>query len=108
MMEQAMGVLELCGTPTAIVAADIMAKAAHVAVVGIENTDGGRISVVIQGRTGDVQAALSAAIADLSQQPGATVMGHHCIPYPAGMAGSVFAQWRSSASAEDVLGWLDD
>jgi microcompartment protein CcmL/EutN len=107
---QAIGVIETCGMPAAIVTADILGKGADVRVVGLENTDAGRISVIIRGRTGAVQAAISNAVKSLTHHPGATVLGHHIIPCPdasSDFTGLLSGQNRSSFSGDSVE-WLDD
>ena len=107
-MAQAIGVLETCGIPSALVSADIMAKAAAVQVIGIENTASARMSVVIKGNTGAVETALAVAVAELAKTPGATVLGHHFLPCPAGAVDNVRVYWQASDSPNDEFGWLDD
>ena len=106
-MAQAIGVLETCGIPSALVSADVMGKAAAVRVIGIENTDAARISVVIQGDTGAVEMALAAAIAELGKTSGG-VIGHHLLPCPAGAVDDVITHWHRYRSAHNDFEWLDD
>ncbi|MDB9525900.1 BMC domain-containing protein [Oscillatoria sp. CS-180] len=108
--QYAIGIIETCGIPTALVVADIMGKAAEVEVVGIENTGTGRISVIVKGLTGAVKAALSAAINSLDEQSGAIVLGHHVLPCPDNSADPSWRPWLhgSQHSSDDTAGWLDD
>lgn len=109
-INQAIGVIETCGMPAAIVTADILGKSAAVQVVGLENTDAGRISIIIRGDTGAVQTAIAAAITALQKHPGAIVLGHHIVPCPdssadaSGLLGGSYHQRISNDSVE----WLDD
>ncbi|MEM9117524.1 MAG: BMC domain-containing protein [Cyanobacteria bacterium P01_F01_bin.56] len=91
-MQQAIGVIETAGMPGALVTADVMGKAANVQVVGLENTDAGRISVIIRGSTGAVQAAIAAAMQVLQAHPGITLLGSHIVPCP--------------DTSVDMMGWL--
>lgn len=108
-MKQAIGVIETCGMPGALVTADVMGKAADVRVVGLENTNAGRISVIIRGPTGAVQSAIAAATQALRDHPGISLLGHHILPCPdesvdmIGMGG----RHRSIAASPEVE-WLDD
>jgi microcompartment protein CcmL/EutN len=107
--KQAIGVIETCGMPAAIVAADILGKSAAVRVVGLENTDVGRISVIIRGGTGAVQAAISSATAALSSHPGATILGHHIIPCPdASNDQTGLLSGFQNRPIDDAVEWLDD
>ena len=108
-MNQAIGVIETCGMPAAIVTADILGKGADIQVVGLENTDAGRISVIIRGQTGAIHAAISAAMAALKYHPGTIVLGHHIIPCPdeaVDLNGGMGSE-RQSISSNSVE-WLDD
>ena len=107
--KQAIGVIETCGMPAAIVAADVLGKSAAVRVVGLENTDAGRISVIIRGYTGAVQAAISSATTALSNQPGATILGHHIIPCPdASTDESGLLSGFPRRFGDNAVEWLDD
>ncbi len=108
-MQQAIGVVETCGMPGALVIADIMGKGANIQVVGLENTDAGRISVIIRGSTGAVQAAIAAAQAAQREHPGVLLIGHHIVPCPDD-AVEPLGQLRSNRSfaQENSVEWLDD
>ena len=60
-MKQALGLVEISGLSTAVVAADTMAKAANVRILEIENTKGlGYMTIKIIGDVGAVNAAVNA------------------------------------------------
>ena len=60
-MKQALGLVEISGLSTAVVAADTMAKAANVRILEIENTKGlGYMTIKIVGDVGAVNAAVNA------------------------------------------------
>ena len=60
-MKQALGLIEISGLSTAVVAADTMAKAANVRILEIENTKGlGYMTIKIIGDVGAVNAAVNA------------------------------------------------
>ncbi|NER81999.1 MAG: BMC domain-containing protein [Leptolyngbya sp. SIO1D8] len=107
-MAQAMGLIEICGIPAALVAADIMSKAAAVQVIGIENTDLARISVVIRGDTGAVQTALTTAVSELSRHSGVKVLGSHLLPCPANAMDADLPGWQTHLSLDNELEWIDD
>lgn len=108
-MTQAIGVIETCGMPGAIVTADTMEKAADVRVVGLENTNAGRISVIVRGPTGAVQTAIAAATSALRDHPGARLLGQHIVPCPEG-AVDMMGRERGyrPLSQQDSVEWLDD
>ncbi len=108
-MGQAIGVIETSGMPAALVTADLLGKAANVRVIGLENTNAGRISVLIQGYTGDVQAAIAAVVKTLKRHPGIILLGHHVIPCPDGQVN--LRQWHlgdRQTALPDSVEWLDD
>ncbi|MBU5438880.1 BMC domain-containing protein [Tissierella sp. MSJ-40] len=55
--------IETVGLVTAIEAADAMAKAANVLLIGYENVGSGLITVLVRGDVGAVKAAVDAGIA---------------------------------------------
>ena len=60
-MKQALGLVEISGLSTAVVAADTMAKAANIRILEIENTKGlGYMTIKIAGEVGAVNAAVNA------------------------------------------------
>ena len=60
-MKLALGLIEVSGLSTAVVAADTMAKAANVRILEIENTKGlGHMTIKIIGDVGAVNAAVNA------------------------------------------------
>ena len=108
-MGQAIGVIETSGMPAALVTADLLGKAANVRVIGLENTNAGRISVLVQGHTGDVQAAITAAVETLKGHPGMTLLGHHMIPCPDGQVDMpAWLLGGRQTTLQDSVEWLDD
>ena len=60
-MKQALGLIEISGLSTAVLAADTMAKAANIRILEIENTKGlGYMTIKIAGDVGAVNAAVNA------------------------------------------------
>lgn len=108
-MKQAIGVIETYGMPTALVAADALAKAAAVQILGFENTQAGRISVLIQGDTGAVKTAISSVIHVLPDQP-STILAHHIIPCPdqATTIRTLIQERNRLGAQENEAEWLDD
>jgi ethanolamine utilization protein EutM len=81
MTENALGLIETVGLPTAIEAADAAMKAANVRLVGYEKTRGGGLVVVkIRGDVGAVRAAVEAAVISASKV--GKINGYHVIPRP--------------------------
>jgi microcompartment protein CcmL/EutN len=81
MTENALGLIEVVGLPTAIEAADAAMKAANVRLVGYEKTRGGGLVIVkIRGDVGAVRAAVEAAVISASKV--GKIYGHHVIPRP--------------------------
>jgi carbon dioxide concentrating mechanism protein CcmK len=74
--------IETLGIPTALAVGDAMVKAGRVTLVGYENTDMGRITVVIRGPVAEVQAAMAAGLVMAHQVDGGQVLTHHIIPRP--------------------------
>jgi ethanolamine utilization protein EutM len=81
MSDNALGLIETVGLPTAIEAADAALKAANVRLVGYEKTRGGGLVVVkIRGDVGAVRAAVEAAVISASKV--GKIYGYHVIPRP--------------------------
>ena len=81
MTQQALGLIEAVGLPTAIEAADAALKAANVTLVGYEKTKGGGLIVVkIRGDVGAVQAAVEAAQTSAARV--GKIYAAHIIPRP--------------------------
>ncbi|SHI77476.1 BMC domain-containing protein [Desulfofundulus thermosubterraneus DSM 16057] len=81
MATRALGLIETVGLVAAVEAADAMAKAANVEMVGYELTQGGGMVVVkIRGDVGAVKAAVSAGVAAASRV--GKVVSSHVIPRP--------------------------
>ncbi|MEW6283599.1 MAG: BMC domain-containing protein [Candidatus Eremiobacterota bacterium] len=82
MNSDALGMVETRGLVAAIEAADAMAKAANVKVLGWRNVDQALISVLCRGSVGDVQAATDAG-AQAARRVG-ELHAVHVIPAPFG------------------------
>lgn len=80
MAQEALGMIETRGMIGAIEAADAMAKAANVTIVGYEKIGAGLITVVVRGDVGAVKAATDAGAA-AAQRVG-EVLSVHVIPRP--------------------------
>lgn len=80
-MKQALGLVEIAGLSTAIVAADAMAKAANIEIVEVENTKGlGYMTIKAVGDVGAVKAAV-----DVGRQVGTMhgkLVSYKVIPRP--------------------------
>jgi carbon dioxide concentrating mechanism protein CcmK len=74
--------IEVYGVPTAIEVGDAMCKAAVITLVGYENTDLGRITVLIRGEIGEVNAAVIAGLAAVQRVNGGELLSHHIIARP--------------------------
>ncbi|MCC5622993.1 carbon dioxide-concentrating mechanism protein CcmK [Nostoc sp. CHAB 5715] len=81
-MGTAIGMIEVYGVPTAVEVGDAMCKAARVTLVGYENTDLGRITVLIRGVVGEVKVAVTAGLKAALQVNGGEVISSHIIPHP--------------------------
>ncbi|MEH2231561.1 MAG: carbon dioxide-concentrating mechanism protein CcmK [Nostoc sp.] len=81
-MTLALGMIEVYGVPTAVEVGDAMCKAARVTLVGYENTDLGRITVLIRGAIGEVNVAVTAGLKAVLRVNGGEVLSNHIIPRP--------------------------
>jgi carbon dioxide concentrating mechanism protein CcmK len=81
-MTFAIGMIEVHGIPTAVEVADAMCKAARITFVGYENTDLGRITVLIRGDVGEVNVAVKAGLESIQRVNGGELLSHHIIPRP--------------------------
>ncbi|MGD1858700.1 MAG: BMC domain-containing protein [Leptolyngbyaceae cyanobacterium] len=107
MILRAIGVIETRGMPNALIIADIMGKAADVEILGFENIDAGRISIIIRGVTGAVQAAIAAATRQTIAASG--LLGHHIVPCPDEAVDIMTLIGRSRHPLQpDRVEWLDD
>lgn len=82
MEQQALGMVETRGLVAAIEAADAMAKAANVVLVGTEKIGSGLVTVMVRGDVGAVKAATEVG-ASAAQRLG-EVVAVHVIPRPHG------------------------
>ncbi|TAE59288.1 MAG: carbon dioxide-concentrating mechanism protein CcmK [Nostocales cyanobacterium] len=81
-MTLALGMIEVYGVPSAVEAADAMCKAARITFVGYENTDLGRITILIRGDVGEVQTAVNRGLESVLKVNGGEILSHHIIPRP--------------------------
>lgn len=77
---EALGMVETRGLVAAIEAADAMAKAANVELIGTEKIGSGLVSVMVRGDVGAVKAATEAGLAAASKL--GEVIATHVIPRP--------------------------
>jgi carbon dioxide concentrating mechanism protein CcmK len=81
-MTLGLGMIEVFGIPTAMEVADAMCKGARVTLVGFENTDLGRITVLIRGAVSDIQMAVNAGITAINSVNGGELLSFHIIARP--------------------------
>ncbi|WP_145520112.1 BMC domain-containing protein [Yersinia mollaretii] len=93
-MKTSLGLLEVSGLALAIGAADAMAKAASVTLIGIEQTKGsGWMLIRLTGDVASVQAAISTGAAFAEQHHG--LVSHAVLARP---ADSLMAYWQPAAA----------
>ncbi|QKJ03857.1 BMC domain-containing protein [Yersinia mollaretii] len=93
-MKTSLGLLEVSGLALAIGAADAMAKAASVTLIGIEQTKGsGWMLIRLTGDVASVQAAISTGAAFAEQHHG--LVSHAVLARP---ADSLMAYWQHPAA----------
>ena len=80
MSQEALGLVETRGLVGAIEAADAMAKAANVSLVGYEKIGSGLVTVMVRGDVGAVKAATDAGAAAAPKV--GEVVSVHVIPRP--------------------------
>lgn len=79
-MNNALGLIETKGLVASIEAADAMAKAANVTIIGTEKIGSGLVTIMVRGDVGAVKAAVDAGAA-AAQRVG-EVISTHVIPRP--------------------------
>ena len=77
---KALGMIETRGLVAAIEAADAMAKAANVTLIGSEKIGSGLVSIMVRGDVGAVKAAVDAG-ACAAEKVG-EIVAQHVIPRP--------------------------
>ena len=80
MAQEALGMVETRGLVASIEAADAMAKAANVELIGTEKIGSGLVSVMVRGDVGAVKAATEAGAAAASRL--VELVAVHVIPRP--------------------------
>ena len=88
-MDGALGLIETRGLVGAIEAADAMAKAARVEIIGRDVVGGGYVTVMVQGEVGAVKSAVDVG-ASAAKKVGDLVAAH-LIPKPHEDLGKVSA-----------------
>lgn len=81
-MALAIGMIEILGVPTAMEVADAMCKGARVTLTRFENTDVGRITVIVRGSISEVQQAVAAGLQAIDRVNGGKLLSHHLIARP--------------------------
>lgn len=81
-MAVAIGMIETAGIPAAIEAGDAICKAAQVTLIGYENTDLGRITVIVRGNIAEVQTAIAAGLHAITEVNGGEILSTHIIARP--------------------------
>ena len=74
--------IETLGVPAALEAGDAMCKAGRVTLVGYENTDSGRITVIVRGAVGEVKVAVAAGLDSIARVKGGELLSYHIIASP--------------------------
>jgi microcompartment protein CcmL/EutN len=80
MIQESLGMIETKGLVGAIEAADSMAKAANITLVGYERIGSGLVTVMVRGDVGAVKAAVDAGCAAAAKV--GEVVSSHVIPRP--------------------------
>jgi len=80
MAQEALGLIETRGLTASIEAADAMAKAANVTLVGSEKIGSGLVTIMVRGDVGAVKAATDAGAAAAAKV--GEVNSVHVIPRP--------------------------
>lgn len=81
-MKKSLGLIEICGLATAVVAADAAVKSANVKIIGYEFSKGSGMTLIkLEGDVGSVKAAIDAA-ESVALRAGA-ILSKKVIPRPA-------------------------
>ena len=80
MINEALGMIETRGLIASIEAADSMAKAANVAIIGVEKIGSGLVTVMVRGDVGAVKEASD--VGSYSADKVGEVISVHVIPRP--------------------------
>ena len=106
MQELALGLVETRGLVGALEAADVMAKTASVAILGMEYAGGGLVTVQATGDVAAVRAAVEAGGA-AAQRVGHLV-STHVIPRPAGDVEQILRSRTGAEPAADAGSSADE
>lgn len=89
-MSEALGMVETRGFAAAVEAADAMAKAARVDLVGCERSGGGFVTAIVRGDVAAVKAATEAG--SLAASKVGQLVSVHVIPRPHAAVDALLAQ----------------
>jgi microcompartment protein CcmL/EutN len=98
-MSDALGMIETRGFVAAVEAADAMAKAAKVELVGYERLGGGYVTAIARGDVAAIKAAVeagAAAAAKIGQ-----LVSMHIIPRPHSSVDALFPLGRNAVSTQN-------
>ena len=96
-MKQALGLVEIQGLATAVLAADAMVKAANIQILEIENSKGlGYMAIKVSGDVGDVDAAVNVGC-QVGRMNG-KLISWKVIPRPSDTVAEIFGDQKKSAS----------
>lgn len=88
-MPAAVGVIETCGFPAVLAAADAMVKGGHVTLSYFDKAEKGRFFVAVRGAISEVKPAVEAGLEAAENTFGGEVTSHYIIPNPPANIASV-------------------
>jgi ethanolamine utilization protein EutM len=100
MTTEALGMIETKGLVSSVEAADAMAKAANVTLIGSEHVGGGLVTVMVRGDIGAVKAATDAGAAAAKRV--GTLVSVHVIARPLTDVEVILPQRSKGGAAEKV------
>jgi Carbon dioxide concentrating mechanism/carboxysome shell protein len=99
---QSIGMIETKGMVAAIEAADTMLKSADVSLFYKEKIGGGRVTVLIKGDIGAVQAAIDAGVVAIEHLNTKCLLSSHVIPRPHTETMELFGKTEIRAKIQPV------
>lgn len=100
-MSEALGMIETRGFVATVEAADAMAKAARVELVGYERVGGGYVTAIIRGDVAAVKAAVEAG--SLAASRIGKLVSSHIIPRPHSSVDALFPLGRNPAKSAGTM-----
>jgi microcompartment protein CcmL/EutN len=97
---EALGLIETRGFIGAVEAADAMCKAAHVRLARYEVTRDARVTVIVRGSLGEVEAAVAAGARSAARV--SELLARHVIPAPEPQLESVALDPRTRSAVPDA------